>query len=626
MPIRKLPTLLVNQIAAGEVIERPGSVVKELIENSLDGGATRIDIAVEDGGRQRVRVSDNGGGIPEHELRLAVEPHATSKLETSEQLASIGTLGFRGEALASIASVSRLRVTSRAMIDGRAADSGWQIEADGDRISEPAPAPCAPGTIVEVRDLFFNTPARRKFMRAAGTEFGHISETVTRLAMVHHHVAFTLTHNGRQSINVAMEPSRRQRCIELLGVELDEAMLEFDQAEPPAAGGGKPAALWGLAGLPSIARATAKFQYVYVNGRPIRDRNLSHAIKEAYRGLIPPDKQPVVVLFIETDPTAVDVNVHPTKAEVRFREPSRFHGLVLAALRQRLLGSDLTPSVDVRSSMFGVRSAKLEPGEPTDRRSNIADPQDFVDYFKRMDPKQKGFIYQQVKEQLAREQPKIVTTDVTNDTPADRSSVTPPPIRSCQVLQVHKSYVITEDEDGILIVDQHALHERVMFEQLRERVLGQSRDMESQRLLMPVVVQVSPARLTALQTLGPLLKRIGVEAEPIGPDAIGIQAFPSFLFEREVDPGPFMADLLDKAQEGQFDFSNPNAEEAALHEVLDMMACKAAVKAGDRMSDAELAALLAKRDQIERSSNCPHGRPTTIRLTLRDLEKQFKRT
>ncbi len=693
MPIRKLSPLLINQIAAGEVIERPASVVKELVENSLDAGATRIDVVVEDGGLQLIRISDNGGGIAPDELPLAIAPHATSKLQTSEQLAAITTLGFRGEALASIASVSRSRIFSRATIEGRLAEAGAAIEVTGDQVGQVMPAAGAPGTVIEIRDLFFNTPARRKFMRTASTEFGQVTETITRMAMVHHHASFTLMHGSRKTLDVAATTSRRQRCVDLLGKELDEALLEFRAVSDlgfgisdlqPAAVGDQPpsdirkksnSAVWGLAGLPAIARATAKFQYLCVNGRFIRDRNIAHAVKEAYRGLVPPDRQPVAVVFLDMDPSLVDVNVHPTKAEVRFREPSRVHGQVLSAIRSRLLGADLTPTASV--AYAGSRLATVEAGEAGEssrpaspalfasgigaspaappRFADLRDHRDesmneaadpravtreagvnaFVDYFRQMAPVQRGFAYQQVREAIAQVDPQMLRDEppiappVSPDSPVsaatdENSGTVPAALRQLGVLQVHKSYLVTEDDHGILIIDQHALHERVMFEQLRRRVLAHP--LESQRLLMPAVFAAGTQRQALLESLAPLLEKIGIEAQPMGPETVAVHAFPTFLFDRKVEPIEFMTELLDQAQEEKLDASNPTSLEAALHEVLDMMACKAAVKAGDRLTTQELASLLSQRDEIERASNCPHGRPTTIRLTLRELEKQFKRS
>ncbi|MCE9591349.1 MAG: DNA mismatch repair endonuclease MutL [Planctomycetes bacterium] len=647
MPIHKLSTLLINQIAAGEVIERPASVVKELVDNSLDAGARRVDIAIEEGGTRLIRISDDGAGIPADELPLAVAPHATSKLQTPDQLACITTLGFRGEALASIASVSRLRLTSRATVNGKLAEAGAVIESSDESVGEVTPCGASPGTAVEVRDLFFNTPARRKFMRSASTEFGHISEIVGRIAMVRPDVSFTLTHNGRRVMALdgdATPHGRRLRCVEVMGKELDEALLEFeydDALRPGLAEGDQPMRVWGLVGLPAIARATGKFQYVCLNGRPIRDRNLTHAIRESYRGLIPPDQQPVVVAMIKIDPGEVDVNVHPSKAEVRFHNAGRVHGLLLTAMRQRLLAADLTPSAVIGGQRPSFASWSgggnggaghentFAPASPGNTPGNGASPaptisvSSFVDYFKSMAPQQKGFVYQQVREELAREQPETLADEPAPLTPPAAAAAADM-MPASSVLQVHKSYLVTQDEQGLVIVDQHALHERVMFEELKARIAG--KNLESQRLLMPTVVKASPRRLAALEGLSPLLERIGVEASPIGPEAIGVHAFPSFLFDRGVEAAPFVEDLLDRAENGEFDLDHAGANEAVLHEVLDMMACKAAVKAGDRMSQAELSALMTRKDEIERAGSCPHGRPTTIRLTLRELEKQFKRT
>lgn len=639
MPIRTLPTLVINQIAAGEVIERPASVVKELVENALDAGARHINITIEEGGAQLIRISDDGIGIAADELTLAVSPHATSKITAADELEAIPTLGFRGEALASIASISRLRITSRPTTEAGIAEAAAVLEVEGDAITGPSPAAGKPGTVIEVRDLFFNTPARRKFMRSPASEFGHINDTLARIAMVNPDCGFTLTHNGRSVRDLPTNQTRHDRCIDLLGKDLAEGLLEFDHHDDPSRGS---AHVWGLAGLPSLARATSKFQHVCINGRPIKDRNLMHAIKEAYRGLMAPDKFPMVVLFIDLDPSHVDVNVHPQKAEVRFRHPSHVHGLVLTALRQRLLGADLTPSATFRppipqiGSTDGVLAQAPAPIRTTD---------EFVDYFKAMDPKQKGFVYQEVKEQLKQEMADEITAEddafeqqLLSRQAAAQHDPNSQPLNpnSLQILQIHDSYVVTQDEHGLVIIDQHALHERVMFEELRKRILEDKASLESQRLLMPEVVSADDARQAKLDELRPLLERLGIEADPIGPEQVAIHAFPSLLFSRKVKVGPFMTELLDKAEAGAFDKLDLGTlggdsdqqlpEEAALHEVLDMMSCKAAIKAGDKMSETELASLLAKRDQIERSSNCPHGRPTTLRLSLKDLERQFGRS
>lgn len=671
MTIRKLPTLLVNQIAAGEVIERPASVVKELMENALDAGATFIDVAAEEGGCQLIRVSDNGGGIAPQELPLAVAAHATSKLQTAADLAAIGTLGFRGEALASIAAVSRMRITSRRPD----VESGAQLESSGDQTSEVEPAACAPGTTLEVRNLFFNTPARRKFLRAESAEFTWVADTFARIALAYPSVGFKLTHGGRTRYDLPPNQTARQRCVEILGREIEQELLEFSTFD-------RGVEIWGLAGMPAVAKTTVKYQYVYVNGRAVRDRSIQHAIKEAYRGLIDPTRQPLVVLFITLDPTLVDVNVHPTKAEVRFADPNVIHGQVLSALRQRLLAADLTPAVQGfrpgegfpvhragdsipgaygraagpgqqgfsggGSMGFGAGTGQSAPwpgatggvagGIPAalgagdgDAPSAGALPGNldansyhaaasFVDYFRRMDPRQKGFVYQQVRQDMAELMGD--SGQAAGDGGAGGPQELLRPMQGARpILQVHNSYLVTQDEQGILIIDQHALHERMMFQELLERI-NASGHLESQRLLTPAMLKATPGRMEALERLKPLLDRIGIEASPMGPGVIGIHAFPTLLFDRNVDPEEFLDDLLGKAEEQTI---NPS-QEAALHEVLDMMSCKAAVKAGDRLADGELEALMTRRQEIDRASNCPHGRPTTVRLTLQDLEKHFKRS
>lgn len=591
MTIRKLSPLLVSQIAAGEVIDRPASVVKELIENSIDAGATRIDIVAEEGGCALIRIHDDGEGITRDDLVLAVAPHATSKLDRAEQIACIDTLGFRGEALASIASVSRMRITSCATRNGRPAGEGWMLEAAGPTVADPVPAPASPGTVIAVRDLFFNTPARRRFLRTPATEASHLHDTVLREAMAWHEIGFSLTHNGRQVVEVGAGQTRRQRGVALLGHELDEALLEFEHEEDGIR-------LWGLTAVPSITRANPRGFHLAVNGRVVRDRSITHAVREAYRGLIPPDRHPVCVLRLEVDPQRVDVNVHPTKAEVRWAEPRRIHGLVLTHARRCLLDADLTPSVPL---------APPPPAQIADRQDSWMRPAS--------PPVQRGFNFDAVRSGLEQARETAPPPESSSSAPA-----------SPEILQVHHSYLVAEDEAGLLIVDQHALHERVMFEQLRTRIL--SRPLESQRLLVPTVLDVSAGQMAAIENLRALLEKIGIDAEAIGPLQVAVHAFPSFLFERGVDPKDFVLDLLDQAEAGslQAEDDTPSSQEAVVHRVLDMMACKAAVKAGDQMTQQELADLMAQRERVERSSACPHGRPTTVRLTLKDLAKQFKRT
>ncbi len=665
-PIRVLPPLLVNQIAAGEVIERPASVVKELIDNAIDAGATRITLEIEAGGIELIRVTDDGCGVGLEQAPLMLAAHATSKIASASDLDRIGTMGFRGEALASIVSVSRVRVRSRT----RGEAGAWAIEAEGDSVSPPRPEAGPVGTSVQVRNLFFNTPARRKFLRTPGTEQQHCIDIARDLACAHPSIGFVATCDGRRVLDLPAAPSARDRILDVLGRELEGQLLEVSADRFDDSRG---ALLWGLVGLPAIARATTKAQRVYVNGRPVRDRTIQHALQEAFRGLMPHDRKPTAALLLEMAPEAVDVNVHPTKAEVRFRDSGLVHSVVLRAVRDALRAADLTPSLD---GAFGSRAGSFEPGAILPgagvwggsgeaqsgageaagrgvRRSLGAAASAFADYFKRVAPTGGArFDYASVRDAVEAGragEPNVADAGAAPDqrdangtehaSPAHANGATSaagapvdpapalvaPPRPESRMLQVHNSFVVTQDEQGIVIVDQHALHERVMFEAIMERLRvgapGEAGALESQRLLTPSVAHAAPAQVELLGQLRPLLARLGVEAEPMGPTSIAVHAFPTLLFERGVEAGEFISELLERAEaEGL-----PASEEGAIHEIVDMMACKAAVKAGDRMSGLELAALLDLREGVERSSSCPHGRPTSIRLTVRELEKRFGR-
>jgi len=613
MPIRQLPTLLVNQIAAGEVIERPASVVKELVENALDAGARQIDVTIENGGRDLIRVVDDGKGISADEIQLAIAPHATSKIVEAEDLNAIATFGFRGEALASIAAVSRMSLLSRTAESA----SANVIEVEGDQVNGPRPASGAQGTSVTIRNLFFNTPARRKFLRGDATEAGRAIDMVSTMAMAHSAVGFRMTSNEKMVFEYAPEQTPEERLLAVLGPELRDQLGWVTHEEQDVQ-------VWGYVGTPEIARSVSKHVRVFINGRPISDRSILHAIKEAYRGLIEPSRYPTVALFIEMPAAQVDVNVHPTKAEVRFRNQGMVHGLVLSSVRRALRAMDLTPGVQMkgmdgelgagRAGWMSWRAPAQRPGEPSAPVDAQRATRDFIDYVKQLDPREKSAAYSEVKQAMASE-----PTASAQPHSEDESAL--PTIRNVQgVMQVHSSYLVTQDEHGLIIIDQHALHERVMFEKLKERI-GAS-PLESQRLLMPVVLTLDETQMELVAELANLWERIGIEIEPAGPRSAAIHAFSSFLIHRNVEPGEFMMDVIDKAAQ----LGANNDPEAALHEVLDMMACKAAVKAGDRLTEQELAELVQYRDQIERASNCPHGRPTTLRLSLRDLEKQFGRT
>jgi len=619
--IRRLPSQLVNKIAAGEVVERPASVVKELVENSLDAEATRIEIAVEEGGKRAIRVTDNGIGISADELSLAFAPHSTSKLPGDQALSKISTMGFRGEALASIASISHARMRSRRLDQ----QSGYEISVSEEDMGQPRPCASPPGTMVEVRDLFFNTPARRKFLRTTNTEFGHVTEQITRLALGNPQVAFVLLHNGRETRNIPRADSTAARVSEVFGSDTGSLL-------PIVSRGGK-IDVSGLIATPSAPRATARWQYFFLNGRYIRDRVCSHALREAYRGLIEGGRFPAAFIFIELDPQEVDVNVHPTKIEVRFRDSQAIHGELLASLTETLNRADLAPSVSLTDTKTDDHaSSHGHDAEPTEtHRESLR--QALADFFKSAPPPKPQLNF-----------PGSPSSPVTSGK-APPLELRPPepavgytPKRDLQVaprqghldraerltIQIHNSYIVAACDDGIEIIDQHALHERIIYNDLKRRLAEAKRDrpgLTAQRMLIPETFSVTQAEAASLEANSELLVHLGIEVVPFGPEAVAIQQFPALLAEKGVVASQFVRDLIDRLMEDQ-----PAVAEELLEDILEMMACKAAVKAGDPLNSEEIDSLLDRRDQAEKSSACPHGRPTTLKLTLKDLAKQFKRT
>ena len=674
--IHLLPADLVNRIAAGEVVERPASVVKELVENSLDAGATRIEVAVEDGGRRLISVTDDGAGMSPEDLALAFAPHATSKLAGDEDLLAISTMGFRGEALASIASICHARIRARRADD----QTAYEVAASGEGIEPVRPCAAPAGACVAIRDLFYNTPARRKFLRTANTELGHITEQMTRLSLPHPGVAFVLTHNGRELQNLPNAASTLQRARDVFGEELAGSLM-------PLAGRGGRIEVQGLIAPPAAARATGAWQYFFLNGRYIRDRVLSHALREAYRGLTDPSRYPVAFIFIRMDPREVDVNVHPTKIEVRFRDSQAVHGELLAALKETLNKSPLSPSVPL--GLEDDSPAQTDPaGQPGDElaeRHRQSLRQALADFFKSGAPQgrahsfeaagptghavvgappavplqgappshagsggpEQGLSFPDHESALQTEPAAAPAFELRPPQPKSgygpRSDLAPPvglppwppdagrdalaaPYR--QAMQVHGSYIVVACRDGVEIIDQHALHERLLYNDLKRRLAeaGSGR-LTSQRMLIPETLSVTPAEAAALEANADLLARLGIEVLPFGPQrdrrpsAVAVQQFPSLLAERGVVASEFVRDLLDMLADRE-----TVEPEHLIEGVLEIMACKAAVKAGDPLTAGEIDSLLARREQAEKSSACPHGRPTSLKLTLKDLAKQFKRT
>ncbi|MFQ5490363.1 MAG: DNA mismatch repair endonuclease MutL [Phycisphaerae bacterium] len=650
--IRVLPDLLVNKIAAGEVVERPASVVKELMENAIDAGASHLQVAIADGGKQLIRVTDDGSGMSAEDLTLAVTPHATSKLASEDDLYHIGTLGFRGEALASIGAVSHMRIVSRP----GDCDEGAEIRVSAERIESCSAAGAPPGTSVEIRDLFFNVPARRKFLRTTSTEVGHVNEQFTRIALPHERVGFELTNNNRVTQRLASQQTRADRIAALFDDSLAEDLLPIRRDE-------RGLTLEAYAAPPARSRPTAAGQYVFLNGRFIRDRIIGHAIREAYRGLIEPGRYPVVFLFLTLDPGLVDVNVHPTKIEVRWQDGNLVRSQVLSALRETFLRADLTPDLHTDVGMpldetardavrrkvaeqlraFAPAGGSAEdpfagsgasqsvgstpgaarsfaPSEPLDHSQHAGAA---ANRHQRLGPtggvpslEEAASLWRSLYESPAA--PEDTESHVANPQSDVPRSEFPVPSSARPAIQLHNTYLVTETDEGLMIIDQHALHERVIYEQLRARIT--SGPLESQRLLLPETVEVTPHQLAVLEERSDLLQQLGLEVTRFGTSAVAVQSFPVIL--SKVDARTFVLDLIDRLD---VPGDRPHTE-TLIHELLDMMACKAAVKAGDPLTPQEIEALIEARALVEKSSNCPHGRPTTLRFGLRDLEKQFKRT
>jgi len=599
--IQPLPDLLVNKIAAGEVIERPASVVKELLENALDAGATRISLTIEDGGKKLIRVTDNGSGIAADQLDLAVMPHATSKISSEEDLFRIHTMGFRGEALASIGSVAHLNIKSRAS----EASEGAEIHVAGEEIQSRTAAGCPIGTTIEVRDLFFNVPARRKFLRGAGTESGHVQEQFARVALPNPQVEFELFNGSRQVKHLPRCEDMRERIGAFHGTEIAQDLIRIERDE-------RGLRIVGYAAKPAQNRASGKWQYVFLNGRYIRDRYVQHAVKEAYRGLMEHDRFPVVFLSLGIDPEQVDINVHPTKIEVRWQDSNMIHSQVLSALRETFLQHDLTPALSARRA-----AAPLSPEQRLEERRRIAD------FFKQATPGSAPGAAGGTPAPTPTASVSMADLAMRFQGGSDAASAPAEPAIATEpapvpVLQLHRTYLVTETEEGMLIIDQHALHERIIYDQLQQRIA--SGTLEAQRLLIPETIEMTSEQVSVLQDHHALLQKLGIDFTLYGETTVAVQSFPSVLHNSAITP--FVKDLADRLAEK----GNKPHTEVLIHEVLDMMACKAAVKAGDPLTDDEMRGLIQQRDVVGKSSNCPHGRPTTLRFSLADLERQFKRT
>lgn len=662
--IRKLPVGLVNKIAAGEVIERPASVVKELLENSIDAGAGSIEVSIEGGGIDLIRITDNGCGIPPEQLPLAIAPHATSKLPNDDDLFDVRTLGFRGEALASIAEISHMTIRSRTANS----DSAFVLSVKGGE-SEPVQPTSGPiGTTMEIRHLFFNTPVRRKFMKSAQTEMGHVIEAFTRIALAYPHVHLVLGNGSRTLYDLPPTERWSERIRKFFGDEVADALISIDQKDERVS-------IRGYVADPSVSRSNNRMQYLFLNGRYIRDRALQHSLGEAYRGLLMVGRMPVCFLHIDIDPKTVDVNVHPTKVEVRFEDSGAIYSRLLSGLRNKFLNSDLVARVRMPASSADTPDASVPAGIPIPVAvgRGIPNPNELLDWAKTTSaalpnqvPDFRPFSTEgrgigtaatlgaaHVSRPLASDDPFFAPSlptvaPVAWDAPP---SASPPssavawsadqPVaimddESSGVVvradaahsidgskphigfQIQNRYIITEDEEGMAIIDQHALHERILYEQIKNKVLAKTLDV--QRLLVPETITLSGAETAMALEYQEVLREIGIEIEPFGGDTLLISSYPAIL--RGISPGEMLRQVLDPLMNGG---KKPDVR-SLLDEIMNMVACKAAVKAGDRLSSDEISSLLSQRHLYHDTHHCPHGRPTALFFSREQLDKMFKRT
>ncbi len=590
--IQQLPTHLANQIAAGEVVERPASVVKELLENAIDAGAKNVEIDIEQGGMRLIRVRDDGSGIHHDDLALALCRHATSKIGSMEELERVATLGFRGEALPSIASVARLMLSSRT----DATERGWRVQADYSVVSPPEPVPHARGTSVEVRDLFYNTPARRKFLRTEKTEFAHLEEVVKRIALSRFDAAVRLQHNQRPVYALRAAESlehMEQRVADVCGAAFIENALRVDFT---AAG----LSLSGWVALPAFSRSQADLQYFYVNRRMARDKLVAHAVRQAYRDVLHHDRHPAYVLYFEIDPALVDVNAHPTKHEVRFRESRLVHDFVFRALHEVL--------AQARPGVAAHEFAALDgtPSLPTADSSGQA--QTRFNYVPQAQPT--AFQVRDAAPAYAAWQTAAAAA------PQKQEQHDVPPL-GFAVAQLHGIYILAQNTHGLVMVDMHAAHERVTYERMKQALAGEG--MVSQPLLVPVTVRVSEREAALAQDQRALLHDYGLEVDRIGPEALVVRQLPALL--RNADVEKLLRDILSDLL--------THGSTARVHDeinsLLSTMACHGSVRANRSLTIAEMNALLRDMEVTERGGQCNHGRPTWVQMSINDLDKLFMR-
>lgn len=593
MSIRILPDVLISQIAAGEVVERPASALKEILENSLDAGSTEIEVDLEQGGVKRMRVADNGSGIPRDELVLALTRHATSKIASLADLEQVASLGFRGEALASIAAVARVRLTSRSA----GADHAWTLQAEGGQVGAPAPAARSTGTTLDIQDLFFNTPARRKFLKTDATEYAHCAEAVRRLALANPQVAFTLTHNGRVQLRLNSEPPHA-RVRQVLGEAFEHNAIAVDAAAGPLRVSG-----WVV--RPAAATAGRDSQHVFVNGRYVRDKLIVHALKEAYRDVLHHQLSPAYCLFISLPPDLVDVNVHPAKTEIRFRESRGVHQFLFHAV-ERLLAAPVAaeggPVADGSPSPAAPRPAWLPPQQAA-MALQVSEAMAFYAPLAGLLPGTGG---------LDSEGP---AAPVVQPLPEAHAGDAPP--LGYALAQLHGVYVLAQNAQGLVLVDMHAAHERVVYEKLKAAL--DARAVPAQALLIPVALSVDARDVAEISPHLEALAEIGFDLSVTSPTSVAVRSVPWLL--KDADPVELTRAVL--AEVAEFGVARLLAERR--NELLATLACHGAVRANRRLTLPEMNALLREMEATERAGQCNHGRPTWFQLSLRELDAMFMR-
>jgi len=622
-PIKLLSPRLANQIAAGEVVERPSSVIKELLENSLDAGATRLEIDVEDGGIKLMRVRDNGGGIAKEDLPLALSRHATSKIYELDDLEAVATLGFRGEALASISSVARLTLLSSTNDDS----AGWQVVAEGrDMETEVSPAPHPRGTTVEVRDLFFNTPARRKFLRTEKTEYTHLEDVVKRLALSRFDVAFNLRHNGRAIYSWRAGDSQleqERRVAQVCGPAFMENAVHIDIERNGLR-------LWGWVALPTFSRSQADLQHFYVNGRAIRDKLVSHAVRQAYQDVLYHGRHPAFVLYLEVDPASVDVNVHPTKHEVRFRENRSVHDFIYSSLHHAL--AKVTPEsslaknvqsndfLQTSSALQGVAAGEFRGQETLGLRATPASGfSGFQSY-----PFSNSQTFSRpvgVSEQIKtygdlHQAASPLNKSVQDYSLPDSGDENIPPL-GYAIAQLKGIYILAENAQGLIVVDMHAAHERITYERMKESFACGG--IQAQPLLVPESIAISQKEADCAEQFQDIFKRLGLELQRAGPETILIRQLPVVLNRAKVEQlvRDVLSDLIEHGSSERIQHH--------INEILSTMACHASVRANRKLTIPEMNALLRDMEATERSGQCNHGRPTWLLQSLDEFDKMFMR-